>query len=228
MTRRPARPGVQWPWILLAAGAVLLSAAGYLMVAAVQAVRDEPTLFGGLPEPDGQAEPAGLGQHAAAAIQFSGHTPALLVLLAVMVLAGCLVLNSLPTAVRISAGGSARPAGGIRLRLALLCSATVAGLLALAYAATAAVALTFDSSLAQDAPGLWSFIRSTSITALAISLAALVLLVPVFLARWVPGPSPAGAAVPNQQDAAAGPVPGTAGAPHTPRSSPPDLIEGPR
>jgi hypothetical protein len=115
----------------------------------------------------------------------------------------------------------------------LLAFATVAGLLAVTYAATAALALTFDSPLIEDAPGLRSFLRSNSITALAISLAALVLLAPVFLSRWVPGPSPAGPAVQDEQDGAAAspthrPASETAeaDAPLTPLSSSPDLIEG--
>jgi hypothetical protein len=234
-TRRLTRLGVQWPWILLAAGAALLSAAGYVLLAAVQVVQDEPTLFGGLAEPDGLAEQDGLAGQAAAVMQFSGHIPALLVLLAVMLLAGCLVLTgALPTTVRVAGGGNAQLAGGSRLRRGLLALATVAGLLALTYAATAALALTFDSPLAGDAPGLLSFLRSNSITALAISLAALVLLVPVLLSRWAPGPLPASPPGPDEQDeAAAGPTgrpaPETAeaDAPQTPLSSPPDLIEGP-
>jgi hypothetical protein len=234
MMRRLTRLGVQWPWILLGAGAALLSAAGYLLLAAVRVAQDEPTLFGGLPEPDGSAEPDGLARQAAAVMQFGGHIPALLVLLAVMLLAGCLVLTgALPTTVRITAGGSAHLAGRSRLRKALLGLATVAGLLALTYAATAALALSFDRPLVEDAPGLRSFLQSNSITALAISLAALVLLAPVFLSRWVPGPPPASPAVQDEQDGAATsptrrPAPETAAdTPQTPRSSPPDLIEGP-
>jgi hypothetical protein len=111
--------------------------------------------------------------------------------------------------------------------------ATVAALLALTYAATAALALTFNSPLIDNTPER-SFLQSNSITALAISLAALVLLAPVFLSRWAPGPLPASPAVQDELDGAAAsptrrPAPETvkADAPQTPPSSPPDLIEGP-
>jgi hypothetical protein len=235
MMRRLARLGVQWPWILLAAGAALLSAAGSLMLAAARVAKADPTLFGVPPEPDGSAEPDGLARQASAAIQFSGPIPALLVLLAVMLLAACLVLTgALPTTVRINSGGSAQPAGRSRRRRALLCLATVAGLLTLTCAATAALALTFDSPVLKDTPGLQSLLRSYSITALAVSVAALVLLAPVFLSRWAPGPPPASPAVQDEHDgAAASPTRRLSAqsaeeyAPHTPLSSPPDLIEGP-
>jgi len=225
---------VQWSWILLAAGAVLLLAAGYVLLSAVRVAQDSPTLFGGLPESsDGLAEPAGLAEQAAAVMQFSGHIPALLVLLAVMLLAGCLVLTgTLPTTVQVTSGGNAQPAGGSRLRLGLLALAAVAGLLALTYAATAALALTFYSPLVADAP-VRSFLRSNSITALAISFAALVLLAPVFLSRWMSGPQPASPDVPDEQGSATSPprrpAPETpeADAPQPSPSSPPDLIEGP-
>jgi hypothetical protein len=233
MVRRLMRLGVQWAWILLAAGAVLLLAAGYLQLAAVRAVQDEPTLFGGTPEPDGLAEPDGIVQQAAAVMQFSGHIPALLVLLAVMLLAGCLALTGAsPTTGRVTADGSAQLAGGSHLRRGLLALATVAGLLALTYAATAGLALTFDSPFMDNTPGLRAFLQSTSITALAMSLAALVLLAPVFLSRWVPRPPPARPVVQDEQDGAAAsptgqPASDIPKAEQTPVSSPPDLLEGP-
>ena len=233
MMRRLTRLGGQWAWIVLAAGAFLLSAAGYLLFTAFRFAQDAPTLFGGLPELGGLAEPDGLAKQAAAVMQFSGHIPALLVLLAVMLLAGCLVLTgALPTTVRVIGGGNAQLAGGSRLRQGLLALATVAGLLALTCAAIAALALTFNSPLIDDTPER-SFLQSNSITALAISLAALVLLVPVFLSRWVPGPLSASPAVQDEHDGAAAsptrrPAPETAkaDAPQTPLSSSPDLIEG--
>ena len=234
--RRLTELRVQWSWILLAAGAVLLLAAGYVLLSAVRVAQDWSSLTGGLPESDGSAEPAGLAERAAAVMQFSGHIPALLVLLAVMLLAGCLALTgALPTTVRGTGGGNAQPAGGSRLRLGLLALATVAGLLALTYAATAALALTFYSPLVADAPpGVRSILRSNSITVLAISFAALVLLAPVFLSRWVSGHPPASPDVQDEQDSAASlprrPAPETpeADAPQPPPSAPPDLIEGPR
>jgi hypothetical protein len=234
MMRRLMRPGIQRPWILLAAAAVLVLAAGYLLLAAVRVVQDEPTLFGGTPEPDGPAEPDGLVQQAAAVMQFSGHTPALLVLLAVMLLAGCLPLTGAsPTTGRVSAGGSAQLAGRNRLRRGLLGLATVAGLLALMYAATAGLALTFDSPFMDNTPGLRAFLQTNSITALAISLAALVLLVPVFLSQWVPGLLSTSPVVQDEQDGAAASPTGRpasetaeADAPPTPLSSSADLIEG--
>ena len=233
MMRRLMRLGVQWVWILLAAAAVLLLAAGYLLLAAVRVVQDEPALFGGTPEPDGLAEPNGLVQQAAAVMQFSGHTPALLVLLAVMLLAGCTVLTgAVPTTVRVT-GGTAQPAGGSRLGGGLFALATAAGLLALTYAAIAALALTFDSTFMDNTPGLRAFLQTNSITALAISLAATVLLAPAFLSRWVPGALPASPAVQDEQDgAAASPTdPPASNSPeadalHTPASSSADLIEG--
>jgi hypothetical protein len=234
MMRRLMRLAVEWVWILLAAAAVLLLAAGYLLLAAVRVVQDEPALFGGTPEPDGLAEPNGLVQQAAAVMQFSGHTPALLVLLAVMLLAGCLALTAaLPTTEQVTAGSSAQMAGGSRLRRALLGLATVAGLLALTYAATAGLALTFDSPFMDNTPGLRAFLQTNSITTLAISLAALVLLVPVFLSRWVPDLL---STSPVAQDEHAGAAASTTGppasetaeadAPQTPLSSSADLIEG--
>lgn len=231
--RRLMRLGVQWVWILLAAAAVLLMAAGYLLLAAVQVVQDEPSLFGGSPEPDGSAEPNGLVQQAAAIMQFSGHTPALLVLLAVMLLAGCLALSpAVPTTGLVTADGSARLARGSRLRQGLLGLATVAGLLAVTYAATAGLALTFDPPFMDNTPGLRAFLQTNSITALAISLAALVLLVPVFLSRWTPDlPSTSPVAQDEQDGAAASPTglpapTAEADAPQTPLSSSADLIEG--
>jgi hypothetical protein len=111
--------------------------------------------------------------------------------------------------------------------------ATAAGLLALTHAATAALALTFDSPFMDNTPGLRAFLQSNSITALAISLAALVLLAPVFLSSWVPVPLPAGPAV---QDEREGAVDGPRSQPasespevdalRTPASSSADLIEG--
>jgi hypothetical protein len=234
MMRRLTRPGVQWAWIVLAAAASLLSAAGYLLFTAFRFAQDAPTLLGGLPERDGLAEPDGLAKQAAAVVQFRGHIPALLVLLAVMLLTGCLVLTgALPTTVRLIGGGNGQLAGRRRLRTGLLVLAAVAGLFALTYAGTAALALTFNSPLIDNTPER-SFLQSNSITALAISLAALALLAPVFLSQWAPGPPPASPAVQHEQDRAAAsptrrPAPETmkADAPQTPPSSPPDLIEGP-
>ena len=117
MMRRLTRLGGQWAWIVLAAGAFLLSAAGYLLFTAFRFAQDAPTLFGGLPDQDGLAEPDGLAKQAAAVMQFSGHTPALLVLLAVMLLAGCLVLTgALPTTVGSVAfvRPESRGSGGLR------------------------------------------------------------------------------------------------------------------
>jgi len=82
MMRRLTRLGVQWAWILLAARGGPVSAAGYLLLTAFRIAQDDPTLFGGLPEPAGLTEPDGLAKQAAAVMQFSGHIPALLVLLA--------------------------------------------------------------------------------------------------------------------------------------------------
>jgi hypothetical protein len=234
MMRRLTRLGVQWAWIVLAAGASLLSAAGYLLFTAFRFAQDAPTLLGGLPDRDGLTEPDGLAKQAAAVMQFRGHIPALLVLLAVMLLAGCLVLTgALPTTVRLTGGGSAQLAARSRVRTGLLILAAVAGLFAVMYAATAALALTFNSPLIDNTPER-SFLQSNSITALAISLAALALLAPVFLSQWAPGPPPASPAVQHEQDRAAAsptrrPAPETmkADAPQTPPSSPPDLIEGP-
>jgi hypothetical protein len=233
MTRRLMALGVQWVWILLAAGAVLLLAAGYLLLAAVRVVQDEPTLFGGTPDPDGLAEPDGLVEQAAAVMQFSGHIPALLVLLAVMLLAGCLALTgTLPTTGRVIAGGSAQPAGRGHLRRGLLGLATVAGLLALTYAATAGLALTFDSPFMDNTPGLRAFLQSNSVTALAISIAALVLLVPVFLSRWLPSLLSTSPVVQDEQDGAAASATGQPAsditkAEQTPVSFSADLLEGP-
>jgi hypothetical protein len=234
MRRRLMILGVQWVWILLAAGAVLILAAGYLLIAAVRVVQDEPTLFGGSPEPDGLAEPDGLVQQAAAVMQLTGHIPALLVLLAVMLLAGCLALTgALPTTRRVTAAGGVQLAGGSRLRRALLGLATVAGVLALTYAATAGLALTFESPFMDNTPGLRAFLQNNSITALALSLAAVVLLVPVFLSRWVPDLLSTSPVMQDEQgDAAAGPTgrpaseTAEADAPQTPPSSSADLIEG--
>jgi hypothetical protein len=233
MMRRLMTLGVQWAWVLLAAGAVLILAAGYLLLSAVRVVQDEPSLFGGSPEPDGLAEPDGLVQQAAAVMQLTGHIPALLVLLGVMLLAGCLALTGASsTTGRVTAGGSARLAGGSRLRRGLLGLATVAGLLALTYGATAGLALTFDSPFMDDTPGLRAFLQNNSITALAISIAALVLLVPVFLSRWVPDLSTSPVVQDEQDDAAASPTGGSASetaeadAPQTPVSASADLIEG--
>jgi hypothetical protein len=234
MMRRLMTLGVQWAWVLLAAGAVLILAAGYLLLAAIRVVQDQPSLFGGSPEPDGLAEPDGLVQQAAAVMQLTGHIPALLVLLGVMLLAGCLALTGAsPTTGRITAGGSAQLAGGGRLRRGLLGLATVAGLLALTYGAIAGLALTFDSPFMDNTPGLRAFLQNNSITALAISVAALVLLVPVFLSRWMPDLLPTSPVVQDEQDdAAASPTGGPAAeigeadAPQTPVSSSAELIEG--
>ena len=235
MIRRLTRLGVQWAWILLAAGAVLLSAAGYLLFTAFRFAQDAPMLVDRPPESDELVEPGGLPKQAVAVVQFSGHIPALLVLLAVMLLAGCMVLSgALPTTVRVTGGSDAqlRYPRGSRLRQGVLTLATVAGLFALTYSATAVLALTFNSPLIENTP-TEAFLRSNSITVLAVSLAALVLLIPVFLSRCVPGPLPASPAVQNEQgDADAGPTRGPAGeiaeadAPQTPLSSSPDLIEG--
>ena len=111
-------------WILLAAVAALLLAAGYVLFATVRLARDEASLWGVGPEPDGPAEPDGLAADAAAVIQFSGPIPALLVLLAVMVLGGCLLLAPPAT------NGTTQLTGGSRVRLGLASLATVAGLLA--------------------------------------------------------------------------------------------------
>ena len=119
-------------WILAAAVATLLVAAGYGLFTAVQLIQDPQFL--------GDFEPNGSAARAALVMQFIGRVPPLLLLLAVMLLAGCLVLTErVPVPARATAGCSAQPIGGRRLQLGLLALAAVAGLSALTYAAAAAL-----------------------------------------------------------------------------------------
>jgi len=217
-------------WILLGAVAVLLFAVGYVLFAMVRLARDEASLLGVVPEPDGPAEPDGLAAHAAVVMQFSGPIPALLVLLAVMLLAGCMVLAP-PRTLPVT-DGNTEVTGGSRLRLGLVSLAAVAALLALTCAAIAALTLSIDSSPTEDLPGLQVLLRTNSVTALAISLAALGLLVAVFLSERVSDHLAASPTAQDEQDgAAAGPTSGpasetTEAGAQTSQSSSADLIEG--
>ena len=174
---------VRSAWILLAAAASLLVAAGYGLFTAGQLIQD-PQFFGDF-------EPTGFAVRAALVMQFIGPVQTLLLLLAVMLLAGCLVLTErVPVPPRTSAGGSPQPIGG-RLQLGLLGLATLAGLSALMYAAAAALALTAPTPTNDTPIQLLSL--SNSVTVLAVSLATLGLLAAVLLSWRVPGhlpPSP--------------------------------------
>ena len=71
--------------------------------------------------------------------------------------------------------------------------------------------MSIDSPPTEDLPGLQVLLRSNSIAALAISLAALGLLVAVFLSERVPDHPATGPAAQEEQDgAAAGPTRGPA------------------
>jgi hypothetical protein len=121
--------------ILAVAAAGLLSAVGYGLVAAIAALANDLSMF-----PPGEA-PTGFAARAAAVLQFSLAGPSL-VLLAVMLLAGSLLLTERVPWAAETASGQSQAGRASPLRLVLFGLSAAAGLIALLYAAAAGLALT--------------------------------------------------------------------------------------
>jgi hypothetical protein len=211
---------VRSAWLLLGAVAALLAAVGYGLFVAADLVRAQTV-------PVFDAEPDGFAARVGLILQFTGPIPPMLLLLAGVLLAGCLVLTGrLPVQTAAGAQGSVRPIGGSRVRLSLLGLAAVAALLALTYAATAALVLTTDPGVAED--GSFRLLnRSNAVTVLAVSAAALGALAVVVLSAWFSGAVSAGAEAPDDQGDEPGPTsePPEADTEQVPLPSSPDLLE---
>jgi len=167
----------------------LLSVFGYGMLVAWRLV-DDPDMF-----PDGK-HPTGFANHVAMAAfnaHFSGGPE--LLLLAAVLLAGCLVLARQAPSPSAAASHRSRPATAAAPLPAVAGLAAVAGLLALVFTAAAALALT---NMPPDLMPV-ALARSGLIADLALSLAALGVLT-VLLSWSVPIHRPSDNDVPEGQD----------------------------